>query len=140
MSATGEHPAARGRQALVAALGRITANAGRYRSDFELRMDHALHACGISTDHVINADVQGWEVDVSWLGARAILELDSKEFHRTPAQLAQDIAKRRALEACGFVFLRVHRSQFDYEFDRTMGRIDAFVRANRQPPSVARYR
>jgi very-short-patch-repair endonuclease len=129
-----EHPSARGRHALVAALDRVTANAGRYRSDFELRMDHELHDRQISTDHLINARVHGLEVDVSWLGARAILELDSTEFHQTPAQLAKDAAKRRTLEALGFVFLRVHRSQYDYETDRTMARIDAFLLANREAP------
>ena len=43
-------------------------------------------------------------------------------------------AKQRALEALGYVILRVTWHQVVYEPDRTLKRIEAFLLANREPP------
>ena len=54
-----------------------------------------------------NAEVEGFEVDIHFPGTPLIVELDSYEYHRTPAEFDADRRKDAALKRNGYEVLRV---------------------------------
>jgi very-short-patch-repair endonuclease len=122
-----------GRLVLEAALGRLDATSGRNRSELERRLSALIRASDLPTPSV-NVIVGGFELDNHWIGTRGIVEADGRDFHRSPADIARDIEKQRALEALGYVFLRLTWHHVTYEPERTVERIRAFLLANLAPP------
>jgi len=56
---------------------------------------------------ISNGKVEGIEVDFHWPGTNLIVELDSYEYHRTPAEFDRDRRRDAELMAKGYVVLRV---------------------------------
>jgi very-short-patch-repair endonuclease len=54
-----------------------------------------------------NVGIAGYEVDFHFLGTNLIVELDSYEYHRTPAEFDADRRKDAALKLKGYEVLRV---------------------------------
>jgi very-short-patch-repair endonuclease len=102
------HPGRRGRGALLAAVDhardmRLT------RSELERRFlrlcdDHALPR------PLVNAQVEGLEVDFHWPDARLVVETDGREHHGTAMAFERDRERDERLVAAGWTVLRfTHR-------------------------------
>jgi very-short-patch-repair endonuclease len=93
-------------KALVAVIAAVHPLTRRTRSDFEadflaLCRRHKL------PEPVVNGTVEGLEVDMHWPGTKLIVELDSYEYHRTPAEFAADRRRDACLKTRGYDVLRV---------------------------------
>jgi very-short-patch-repair endonuclease len=128
----GRRKVSAGTRALEAAIARLDHTAGRNRSELE-RLVIALIRDSHLPPAINNARIGAFEVDVWWWGTRAIVEADGDRFHSSPAQVARDIAKRKALEAYGFAVMRLSWAEANYDTDRTLQRIDQFRLANQAP-------
>lgn len=122
-----------GRARLAAAIERLDATSGHNRTDLERALIRLILDGGLVRP-ATNTYVHGWEVDVHWIGTRAIVEADGDRYHSSPAQIAADRAKRRALEALGFVIKRFDYVAVTYEPERTLDRVEQFRAANTAPP------
>jgi very-short-patch-repair endonuclease len=56
---------------------------------------------------VIDANGDRREIDLCYLDQKGAIEADSRRWHSTESQTAQDSRRQRALEAVGFEFVRV---------------------------------
>lgn len=123
-------PTAAGIRKLMAALATLDENSGRARSEFERRCLAMLKTQDRIPQPALNPVVEGMEPDLWFPGTRALVELDGRDFHRSPAQIARDAKKEAALFALGFVILRLRWSQVVYYPHVTLPRIIAFVLQN----------
>jgi very-short-patch-repair endonuclease len=84
------------------------------RSVPEARAGYLLRAAGV-TGFEQNADVwvgdQRFVADFLWPELRAVLEIDSTEFHLTPEDHAATLARDHVLQAAGYLVLHVKPSQ-----------------------------
>lgn len=128
-----EYPKARGIGRLVAALEKLDETAGLKRSELERRLVELVTASGLPTP-IVNGIVRGWEVDLHWYGTRAIVEADGRKDHSSPADVANDAAKRAALEDAGYVILQLDWWSVVYRPTETLDRIRRFLDANQAPP------
>ncbi|MEH3054753.1 MAG: DUF559 domain-containing protein [Patulibacter minatonensis] len=115
------------------ALDRLDENTGLKRSELERRLVELILDSSIPTP-VVNAMIGGEEVDIHWIGTRAIVEADGREHHSTPADIADDIARQRRLEALGFVLRRFDWDAVNYRPERTLEQVEQFRLANLAPP------
>jgi very-short-patch-repair endonuclease len=80
----------------------------------EARAGRLLRAAGV-TGFEQNTDVwvgdQRFVADFLWLELRAVLEIDSTEFHLTPEDHAATLARDHVLQAAGYIVLHVKPSQ-----------------------------
>ncbi|MBO9531468.1 MAG: DUF559 domain-containing protein [Solirubrobacteraceae bacterium] len=128
-----EWPDAPGHSALVGAIDRLDETAGLTRSELERRLIALVKESDLPTP-MVNSIVHGMEVDVRWHGTRTIIEADGGEFHTSPADVARDIAKWRALEDLGYAVMRVNWYAVVYRPEETIERIQRFLALNSQPP------
>jgi very-short-patch-repair endonuclease len=103
-------------QTFRAATAAINPGTRRTRSDFE---DAFLTLC---RKHRLptpdsNTKLAGFEVDFHFPGTNLIVELDSYEYHRTPAEFDADRRKDAALKRKGYEVLRVSDAWFDSDPD-----------------------
>jgi very-short-patch-repair endonuclease len=102
----GRHPRRQGTKALRAVLAAVDPQAHRTRSDLEADFLGLCRRFKLPTP-VANAEIEGYEVDMHFPGTNLIVELDSYEYHRTPAEFAADRRKDAHLKTCGYEVLRV---------------------------------
>jgi very-short-patch-repair endonuclease len=124
---------ASGSARLRAAIDRLDETAGNNRVEHERRLISLINGSHIPKA-ANNVRLAGHEVDVHWIGTRAIVEADSDAYHSSPAQIAADIEKQRFLRSLGFVFLLVLWKQTNYEPEATLARIERFRLENLAPP------
>ena len=100
------YPRRAGMKAFVAVIAAVDPLTRCTRSDLEadflaLCRKHKL------PEPVVNGTVEGLEVDMHWPGTKLIVELDSYEYHRTPAEFAADRRRDAYLKTRGYDVLRV---------------------------------
>jgi very-short-patch-repair endonuclease len=78
----------------------------RTRSDLEARFLRLLRTRGIDAP-VVNANLEGFEVDFFWPSARLVVELDGYEYHRTRPAFERDRRRDAHLERKGYTVIRV---------------------------------
>lgn len=133
-----DRPTHRGHARLEEALRKLDENAGLHRSTFEVMTADLIKTDTSLPTPAVNAKVHGFELDVWFPGTRAVIECDSRRFHRTPAQLAADARKRRVLTHLGFVFLLLRWEQVAYYPEDGLRRIIDHYAANAVPPVAKR--
>lgn len=131
-----DHP---GLATLAAALARLDANTGLKRSELERRLVKLLTESDLPP-LLVNSVVHGYEVDLRHPGTRAIIEADGREYHSSPADVARDIQKRRALEDLGYVIQLFDWDAVNYRPSQTVEAARAFIAANMEPPIPRRRR
>jgi very-short-patch-repair endonuclease len=94
-------PGRRGLKALARARERIHPNSGKTRSELERLALRMLDDHGVPRPDA-NVWRQGYRVDLLWHGPRVVVELDSYEFHRTPATFRNDHARDNDLLDAGY--------------------------------------
>jgi hypothetical protein len=119
-------PGRRGLKALARARERIHPNSGRTRSELERLALHVLDAHGIPRPDA-NVWRQGFCVDLLWHEPRVVVELDSFEFHRTPATFRTDHARDNDLLDSGYQVRRFTWHDVRHDAERTAARIAALV-------------
>lgn len=100
------HRGRKGLTAFRAVIAAVHPETRRTRSDLEADF-LALCRKYKLPQPVVNGMVEGYEVDMHWPGTNLIVELDSYEYHRTPAEFAADRRKDAHLKTCGYDVLRV---------------------------------
>ena len=88
------------------------------RSILELEVLDVLRSSGLPLParnvEVIDGDGNRREIDLCYLLHKGAIEADSRKWHSTASQTAEDKLRQRALEAVGFEFVRVTwRDVFD---------------------------
>jgi hypothetical protein len=106
------NPRRPGTKALRCLVAAVDPQARRTRSDLEVAFLELCRKYGIPTP-VSNGNVEGIEVDMHWPGTNLIVELDSYEYHRTPAEFDSDRRRDAALMAKGYVVLRISDQWLD---------------------------
>ncbi len=99
------HRGRNGIKAFRAVVASLDPQARRSRSDFELAFLAFCRHHRIPTP-VLNGEVEGFEVDIHWPGARLIVELDTWDYHGTSGAFETD-RERDAHFAGRCVVLRV---------------------------------
>jgi len=99
---------------LQAALERHEPRIAMTRSELERRF---LEECEIARIPMpeVNAQVQGWTVDMLWRSERVIVELDGRDNHSSPSQMERDRRKDLQLRAAGYVVVRYTWAQITFE-------------------------
>ena len=100
------HPRAHGTPALRAAVGQMTGEGERTRSDAEVD----VHWLVLSSDlprPLVNHRLLGYVVDLYWPLQRLIVEVDSTRWHDGPFARRNDHARQAILEAAGYALIRV---------------------------------
>jgi very-short-patch-repair endonuclease len=100
------NPRRKGSKALRAVIASVSPGTRRTRSDLEVAFLEMCRAFGLPRPEP-NAKVEGFEVDMYWPQARLIAELDSYEYHRTPAEFERDRRRDAHLKKKRYEVLRV---------------------------------
>lgn len=124
----------RGYRPLTQAVAALDATSGTFRSIFERRTMRLMQRSPRIPPAVVNELLEGFLPDLHLPGTRVIIECDGRDYHRSPAQVIADDRRQRILEALGYRFLRLRWGDVVYDEDRTLARIERFVRDNSQPP------
>lgn len=95
-----------GAKALRAVIAAVDPQASRSRSDLELDFLALLRRYRLPIP-VMNAEVAGYRVDMHWPGTNLIVEIDSYEYHRTPAEFHNDRRRDADLTTKGYVVIRI---------------------------------
>src|SRR4051812_34461140 len=102
-------PGRRGLRPLLAVLAGQSGPPPRTRSDLERDFLDFCRDAGLP-EPLVNTEVAGFEVDFVWHEQRLAVELDSREFHLTPAAFEQDRIRDAALQLAGYRVVRItHR-------------------------------
>jgi hypothetical protein len=88
------------------ALAEYQPDSPKTRSDLEIEFLEFCRANGIPQPSV-NVWLEGQEVDMAWPERRVVVELDSYEFHRTPAAFERDRIRSAELEVARWRPIRV---------------------------------
>lgn len=123
-----------GNRPLSEAIGRLDELTGEFRSKFERKVTRLVQGSRRIPAPVVNVLAEGYRPDLGWLGTRAIVECDGRDYHRSMAQRLADERREEILVARGFCFLRLRWHHVQYEPERTLDRIERFVLANSMPP------
>ncbi|MBJ7473356.1 MAG: DUF559 domain-containing protein [Solirubrobacteraceae bacterium] len=124
----------RGYRQLTAAVAALDATSGTFRSVFERRTTRLVERSQLIPPPVVNVLVDGFRPDLRFVGTRAIIECDGRDYHRSPAQIIADDERQEILEARGFRFLRLRWDDVVYDEEQTLQRIERFVLENLDPP------
>lgn len=108
------NPRRKGRKQLIAVVAAVNPATRRTRSDLEVAFLELCHKYKVPTP-VSNAKVEGFEVDFYWPQARLIVELDSYEYHRTPAEFERDRKRDAHLKRKRYEVLRIPEHWLDDE-------------------------
>jgi very-short-patch-repair endonuclease len=100
------NPRRRGTKALRAVIAAVDPTTRRTRSDLEAAFFALCRRYGIEKP-ISNAKVAGYEVDMHWPGTNLIVEIDSYEYHRTPAEFHNDRRRDADLATKGYVVIRI---------------------------------
>ncbi|HEY2602472.1 MAG TPA: DUF559 domain-containing protein [Thermoleophilaceae bacterium] len=111
-----QHRGRRGTPALAAVIAAVDPATSRTRSDLEVAFLGLCRRYGLPTP-TANGVVGGYEVDMHWPGTRLIVELDSYEYHRTPAEFAADRHRDAQLKVLGYTVIRVADGWLDSDPD-----------------------
>ncbi len=123
-----------GYRQLTDAVAALDATSGTFRSIFERRTTRLIERSQLIPTPVVNVLLDGFRPDLRFIGTRAIIECDGRDYHRSPAQIIADDERQRILEARGFRFLRLRWDDVVYDEERTLRRIEQFVLENLSPP------
>ena len=96
------------------------------RSDLERDFLDLLHDHGLPPPQV-NVKVGGYEVDACWPEHRLVVELDSREFHLTPAAFERDRVRDAALVLAGCRVIRITYRRLRREPARIAATIRALI-------------
>ncbi len=124
----------RGAARLDAALDRIDELTGEFRSFFEQKTTRLVQTSSVIPAPVVNVLVDGFRPDLGFLGTRAIIECDGRDYHRSLAQIVADERREAILRARGFRILRLRWADVQYRPAETLAVIERFVLANRAAP------
>ncbi|HEX6458931.1 MAG TPA: DUF559 domain-containing protein [Thermoleophilaceae bacterium] len=108
------NPRRKGRKQLGAVIASVNPSTRRTRSDLEVAFLNLCRKYGIPKPKT-NAKVEGLEVDFYWPHARLIVELDSYEYHRTPAEFERDRRRDAYFKKKSYEVLRIPEKWFDDE-------------------------
>jgi very-short-patch-repair endonuclease len=100
------NPRRKGTRRLRAVIAAVHPGTRRSRSDLETGFLELLSEYELPEPRV-NAEVEGFEVDMHWPGTRLIVELDTYEYHRTPAEFERDRLRDARLKLAGYEVLRI---------------------------------
>ena len=100
------NPRRKGSKALRAVIAAVSPGTRRSRSDLETAFLSLLEKYGLPQP-LVNAKVEGIEVDMHWPGTKLIVELDSYEYHRTPQEFENDRLRDAQLKVAGYEVLRI---------------------------------
>jgi very-short-patch-repair endonuclease len=103
----------RGLKPLATLLARSTP-APHTRSELERRFLDVVRDAGLPQP-LVNAMVEGFEVDMLWPDRRLIVELDGYAFHRHRAAFERDNKRRAKLQIAGFVVVPITWLRLDRE-------------------------
>lgn len=106
------HPRPRGIIAFRAVIAAVNPQTRRTRSDFEVAFERLCRKHHLPRP-VINAVVEGIEVDAHFPGTNLTIELDSYDYHRTPYEFDRDRRRDAQLKKRGYEVLRVSEMWFD---------------------------
>jgi very-short-patch-repair endonuclease len=100
------NPRRKGRKALRAVIAAVRPGTRRSRSDLETAFLLLLEKYRLPRP-LVNAKVEGIEVDMHWPGTKLIVEVDSYEYHRTAAEFENDRRRDAHLKRRRYEVLRV---------------------------------
>lgn len=100
------NPRRKGSKAIRAVIAAVDPATRRTRSDLEADFLALLRSEGLPRP-LVNTKVEGYEVDMHWPGTGLIVEIDSYEYHRTPAAFNADRQKDIRLKLKGYTVLRI---------------------------------
>jgi hypothetical protein len=123
------HPASRGAKRLTAALE-------LYRDDEMTRSDLEAFFRTLCADHdvprpLVNAVIEGEEVDFLWRRERLVVETDGRETHLTRAAFERDRAKDAKLTLAGYRVVRFTYRQVEHQRDATGATLLALLSSSR---------
>ncbi len=119
---------------LTAAVAALDSTSGTFRSVFERRTMRLVQRSSLIPEPAVNVLAEGFRPDLHFVGTRAIIECDGRDYHRSPAQIIADDRRQQILESRGFRILRLRWADVVYDEERTLARIERFVLANSEPP------
>jgi len=96
----------RGQSVLQAVIDDWLPGAETTRSGLERRFLALCRDAGLPLP-VVNAVVEGYEVDAFWPNKKLVVELDSRTYHHTPTAFEQDRIRDAALQLAGHRVLRI---------------------------------
>ena len=105
------------------------------RSEAERRLLALVRAARLPRPHT-NVRVGGHEVDFLWPEQRLIVEVDGFAFHHTRAAFERDRARDRALQAGGYLVVRVTWRQLVDEPEAVVAALAAALAQRRSASSV----
>jgi hypothetical protein len=120
----------KGSKALRGVIAAVDPQACRSRSDLETDFLALCRRHDIPAP-VVNAMVEGYEVDMYWPGTSLIVELDSWEYHRTPAAFEQDRRRDARLKMKGYTVVRVTGAWMADEPEELVALLARHVRVDR---------
>lgn len=75
-----------------------------------------------------NPRIGRWRPDMLWRGRRLIVELDGRDAHSTPAQIAADTRRQAELERMGFTVARFTWDEVQFEPDAVAAKLRGLMR------------
>jgi very-short-patch-repair endonuclease len=125
------HERKKGIKAFRTATAALNPGTHRTRSDLEDDFLRLCHKHRLPTPDS-NTKVEGYEVDMHFLGTNLIVELDSYEYHRTPAEFDADRRKDAALKLKGYEVLRVSDAWLNADPDEVAQTVRQLLALQRQ--------
>ena len=110
------NPRRKGTKALKAVIDAVHPATRRTRSDLEVVFLKLCRRRKIEMP-LTNTEVEGYEVDMYWPKHKLIVELDHYDYHRTPAEFANDRRRDAHLKKTGHEVLRVPDQWLDSDPD-----------------------
>jgi very-short-patch-repair endonuclease len=120
------HPRRRGTKALKAVIAAVDPATRRTRSDLEVAFRQLCRRRKIEPP-ISNAIVEGIEVDMYRPKHKLIVELDFFDYHRTPAEFANDRRRDAHLKINGHMVLRVPDEWLDSDPDGVADTVEALL-------------
>lgn len=100
------NPKRKGTKRVRSLIAAVDAQTHRTRSDLEADFLALLRKHKLPKP-ATNAKVHGYRVDFHWPGTNLIVELDHYEYHRTPAEFANDRRRDAHLKDLGYDVVRI---------------------------------
>lgn len=121
------NPRRSGSRALRAAIAMVDPSTRRTRSDLEAAFLGLLRRRRIEPP-LVNAIVEGHEVDMYWPRQRLIVELDFYDYHRTPGEFATDRLRDAVLKTKDHEVLRVPDAWLERDPDAVADTVEELLR------------
>jgi len=104
----------------------IQHSTGPTRSEFEDRFLAFAREFGLPTP-IVNARVEGYEVDALFLEARVVVELDGWSFHSSRRSFERDRERDTVLLAAGYVTVRITWERLTTQPEREAARLKTIL-------------